>query len=217
MSKGKISQLKPDKRNANRGTERGRYMVETSLRELGAGRSILVDKDGNVIAGNKTLEAAASLGLDDIITVETTGEQLVVVKRLDLDLNDPTGKARQLAYADNRTSEVSYELDPLVLAADLDAGIDLSSFYFEHELVGILEEAGGELEGNDPYKEWAGMPEFENDDAMGAKTLKVHFPSEEALKNFAELVGQNINMKTAYIWYPKQEKENLKKYIAHES
>ncbi len=157
MTKGKITQLKPDKRNANKGTERGRYMVETSLRELGAGRSILVDKDGNVIAGNKTLEAAASLGLDDIITVETTGKQLVVVKRVDLDLNDPTGKARKMAYADNRTSEVSYELDPLVLAADLDAGIDLSSFYFEHELVGILEEAGKDLANidepeDDPFK-----------------------------------------------------------------
>jgi hypothetical protein len=33
-------------------------MLEKSLRDLGAGRSILLDSKGAVIAGNKTLEAA---------------------------------------------------------------------------------------------------------------------------------------------------------------
>ena len=50
----KISDLTPDPQNANKGTERGRGMIEDSLRRLGAGRSILVDKHNRVIAGNKT-------------------------------------------------------------------------------------------------------------------------------------------------------------------
>ena len=33
-----IEDLTPDVRNANRGTQRGRGMVEASLREVGAGR-----------------------------------------------------------------------------------------------------------------------------------------------------------------------------------
>jgi hypothetical protein len=194
-------------------------MIKESVSSLGTGRGVLVDGNNRLIAGNKTVEAAVLSGIKKVIIVETTGEELVVHKRADLDLTKRNGKARKMAYADNRTSEVSYELDPLVLAADLDAGIDLSSFYFEHELVGILEEAGGELEGNDPYKEWAGMPEFEQETVEGAvKTLKVHFPTEEALQNFADLIGQNINMKTAYIWHPKKEKEDLKKYrVVNES
>lgn len=55
--------LKLDPHNANRGTDRGRRAVADSLAECGAGRSILVDRDGTVIAGNKTLEAAQALGL----------------------------------------------------------------------------------------------------------------------------------------------------------
>lgn len=145
MAKSKLSQLTPDKKNANKGTERGRYMVEKSLQELGAGRSILVDKNGNIIAGNKTAEAAASIGLDDTVIVETDGSQLVVVKRTDLDLDDPTGKARQLAYADNRAGQVGLDFDALVIASDLEAGLDLSNFYFDYELQGIFEQAGSEL------------------------------------------------------------------------
>ena len=58
-----IKDLTPDPQNANKGTERGVEMLEQSLRSYGAGRSLLIDKNGVVIAGNKTLEAAASIGL----------------------------------------------------------------------------------------------------------------------------------------------------------
>jgi hypothetical protein len=158
MAKSKLSQLTPDKKNANKGTERGRYMVEKSLQELGAGRSILVDKNGNIIAGNKTAEAAASIGLDNTVIVETDGSQLVVVKRTDLDLDDPTGKARQLAYADNRAGQVGLDFDPLVIASDLELGLDLSAFWFDNELSDILESAGDDVlannsdEDTDPFK-----------------------------------------------------------------
>lgn len=94
-----IEDLIPDPKNANKGTERGLAMVEDSLRNYGAGRSILVDKDGVVIAGNKCLEAAAELNLP-VRVVKTDGHELVVVQREDLDLDDGD-KARQLAYADN--------------------------------------------------------------------------------------------------------------------
>jgi len=39
----KISELKPDVHNANKGTERGVYMLQRSLGEYGAGRSILIN------------------------------------------------------------------------------------------------------------------------------------------------------------------------------
>ena len=56
--RAKLSDLKPDRHNANRGTQRGRAYVEDSIRQHGLGRSILVDREGNIIAGNKTHEAA---------------------------------------------------------------------------------------------------------------------------------------------------------------
>jgi hypothetical protein len=41
----KLTELIPDAMNANKHTQRGQHLVEKSLRELGAGRSILLDKN----------------------------------------------------------------------------------------------------------------------------------------------------------------------------
>jgi hypothetical protein len=113
-------------------------MVEASLREVGAGRSIVTDKDGRVIAGNKTLEAAADIGLK-IRVVETTGQELVVVQRNDLDLSDDTGPARKLAYYDNRAGETGLAWDAEVLLADLNNGVDLSGMFNADELDVLLD------------------------------------------------------------------------------
>ncbi len=58
-----LTDLTPDVRNANRGTARGRQLLGASLRAYGAGRSILVDRAGRVIAGNKTLAEARAHGI----------------------------------------------------------------------------------------------------------------------------------------------------------
>ncbi len=47
-----------DPNNANRGTARGRKAITHFLQEYGFGRSILLDNQGRVVAGNKTLETA---------------------------------------------------------------------------------------------------------------------------------------------------------------
>lgn len=105
----KIDALIPDDLNANKGTEYGSHLIEKSFRELGAGRSILLDKNNRVIAGNKSLEAAATIGLEKVIIVETTGDQIVAVKRNDIDLDSQKG--RELALADNATSKANLEWD----------------------------------------------------------------------------------------------------------
>ncbi len=136
-----IADLTPDDRNANAGTERGQYMVAHSLEQYGAGRSILVDKAGRVIAGNKTLEAAAAMGLD-VRVVPSDGRALVVVQRTDLDLDSPEGRA--LAVADNRASEVGLSWDAVVLGG-LSTEVDLSGLFHPDELSAILEQAGTQL------------------------------------------------------------------------
>lgn len=134
-----IADLEPDKRNANKGTVRGRAMLDHSLRTLGAGRSVVVDKNGRIIAGNKTIEVAADIGLP-IEVVRTRGDKLVVVQRDDLDL-DTDAAARELAYADNRTSEVGLAWDANAIAADLEAGIDLTELFDGNEVSAILNDA----------------------------------------------------------------------------
>ncbi len=122
-----------DPHNANLGTPRGRGMLEKSLQKYGAGRSILIDKNNKIIAGNKTAEVAGAIGLENIRVIETDGKELVAVKRTDLDL-DTDKAARELAFADNRVSEVSLEWSPDEITTALENEIDLSNLFTEKEV-----------------------------------------------------------------------------------
>lgn len=146
MQTVKIDELKPDVKNANRGTERGTYMIERSLRDLGAGRSIVLDKNLRIIGGNKTHEAAVEAGIEDVVLVHSDGRKLIAVVRDDLDLEDDTGAARLLAYADNRTSQVSFELDVAQLEDDIANGLDLSAFWHEWEIEDIFDTPQDEVD-----------------------------------------------------------------------
>lgn len=105
----KISSLIPDDKNMNKHSQYGMHLLEKSISSLGLGRSILVDKNNRIIGGNGVTETAASLGIEDCIVVETKGDQLVVVKRTDIDLDSKQG--RELALADNAVANVNLEWD----------------------------------------------------------------------------------------------------------
>src|SRR3954469_20372983 len=94
-----LSDLSPDPQNANLGTARGREALAKSLQEYGAGRAVLIDRYGTIIAGNKTVEEAKRLNIP-LQVVKTDGKVLVAVQREDLDLTTDS-RAKQLAIADN--------------------------------------------------------------------------------------------------------------------
>lgn len=99
-----------DKRNYRKHSDKNKKLINKSLKECGAGRSIVIDNEDNIIAGNGIYEQAQKLGLKTKI-VETDGSELVVVKRTDLATEDE--KRKQLAIMDNSTSDSSefdYEL-----------------------------------------------------------------------------------------------------------
>ena len=103
---------------------------------MAAGRSILLDKHGAIIAGNKTAENAGAAGLgDDVLVVQTDGTKIIAVQRMDLDLADV--KAKGLAIADNRTGQLSLDWDPAVLAS-FTSEIDLSAYWTQDELAALL-------------------------------------------------------------------------------
>ena len=105
----KISDLKFDDKNFNKHTEYGMGLLEKSLRELGAGRSILIDKDNNIIAGNGIVEAAGSVGLENVKIIETTGDEIIAVKRTDMTIDSREG--REMALADNATANADLSWD----------------------------------------------------------------------------------------------------------
>ena len=170
-----IDSLRQDTHNFNRGTEEGQQLMERSFKELGAGRSILLDREGNIIAGNKSQEAARKAGIKRVRIVETTGDELVAVKRTDIDIDSAEG--RRMALLDNLTTQVNLAWDPSEIEAvssEID-GFDPSDYGFDPsqlEVAGMGDETedeaierkrrefeekmkNGELDENDPeYQEF---------------------------------------------------------------
>ena len=99
-----MTKIKFDKRNYRIHDERNKDLIRKSLNECGAGRSILLDADDEIIAGNGVYEQAKELGMP-VKVIETDGTELVVVKRTDLKTDDD--KRKKLAIMDNSTSDSS--------------------------------------------------------------------------------------------------------------
>lgn len=135
--------LKPDPRNARKHTPRNLGQIERSIQSNGFGRSLLLAKDGTIIAGNATFDAAASAGLEDLIVVETDGTKVVAVKRTDVEPGSQ--RFHELALADNRSAELA-EWDTDILAG-LQDEIDLSQFFHDDELDDLLASLSGVTDG----------------------------------------------------------------------
>lgn len=207
----KLSDLTPDSHNANKGTERGRALLEKSLRQYGAGRSILLDKHGRIIAGNKTAEVASEIGLEDVVIVRTSGDKVVAVLREDLDLDSEAG--RMIAYVDNRVGQVDLDWDFQNILTDWNDGdgLPLNDFWFDWELEQIQAP-----DNFDPMEEWKGMPEFEHEDKTSYQSIHIHFKNEQEVQEFAELIGQSLTEKTRSIWYSQREQmdDGAERYIS---
>lgn len=98
-----IFSFTPSKNTFNAGSKNGLKIIERSIQKLGLGRSILVDKNDNIINGNKVYLKAIEAGVKKVIVVETNGDELVVVKRKDIDINSTKGVEMQ--FVDNLSCE----------------------------------------------------------------------------------------------------------------
>lgn len=107
-------EIKLDTNNYRLHNDRNKGLIKKSLTECGAGRSVLIDNEDCLIAGNGVYEQAQKLGIP-IRVVETDGNELVVVKRTDLGTNDD--KRKLLSLVDNHTSDTS-EFDYGLIAED---------------------------------------------------------------------------------------------------
>lgn len=141
-------EIKFDKKNYRKHNDRNKELINKSLKECGAGRSIVIDNEGEIIAGNGIYEQAQKLKIPTKI-IETDGSELVVVKRTDLKTDDE--KRKQLAIMDNSTSDSS-EFDFDSLQADFDVeqlqewGLELEFEAIDGEKEIIEDEAPGEVE-----------------------------------------------------------------------
>ena len=118
IKEAKLSDLVFDDKNFNKHTEYGMSLIEKSIRNNGAGRSILIDKNNRIIAGNGVTEVAGQIGLDDVQIVESDGSKIIAVKRTDIDLDSKQG--REMALADNATGAADLQWDAEELQKAMD-------------------------------------------------------------------------------------------------
>jgi hypothetical protein len=130
-------QIREDKRNYRRHSDKNLSLIGKSLDDFGAGRSIVADNSGQVIGGNGTLREANKRGIPQRI-IHTNGDELVVVVRDDIAPDDP--RRQKLAIMDNSTTDTS-DFDLMLLQEDFsipeldDMGIDIDDDMLADEYV----------------------------------------------------------------------------------
>ena len=133
----KVSELKPDEKNARVHDERNIESIAESLRQFGQQKPIVIDKENKIIAGNGTVEAAKSLKWKTV---------KVVVTELS------SAKAVAFGIADNRTAELAdWDREMLsLLMEDLPPDLLESTGFSENELTALISSSELESPGDFP-------------------------------------------------------------------
>lgn len=140
-----IKDLIPDAKNARKHNTRNIGLIEKSLNEVGAARSIVIDEDGVILAGNGTVDAASAAGITRVRVVEADGHEIIAVRRRGLTDEQKT----RLALFDNQAGALA-EWDPMAIATirQDDASL-LDGLFTSAELDDILEDAADAVLGQE--------------------------------------------------------------------
>ena len=145
-----IEGLRQSEKNPRKHNPRNIAMIEKSLSEIGAARSIVIDEHGLILAGNGTIDAAALAGISRVQVVDADGKTIIAVRRSGLSQK----QKNRLAVLDKRASELS-EGDIYMFNDDIGAD-DLSDIFSqdEQEKIGIykLPEKSAEKEDLKSFK-----------------------------------------------------------------
>ena len=193
----RLADLVPWENNPKRMTKKQADGLRLSIERFGFAVPLLVSPDGDIYDGHQRqtlMEAIKEYGPNATVDVRVSSRP-------------PTDDERRELVVRLKQNQAGWDFDML------------PNLYEREELIewGFLPYELGITEGDNPEDEWQGMPEFNQEDAFGAlHSVKVHFARQEDIDEFAQMVGQTVNTKTKYIWYPKLENMNLKDYSASE-
>lgn len=105
-----IDDLKQDPKNARRHGPRNMQTIRRSIRETGMGRSVLVDENNQLIAGNGVHKGAKAEGITKVRIVDAQPDEVIAVRRKGL----TEDQKKRMALFDNRAGELA-EWDDIVL------------------------------------------------------------------------------------------------------
>jgi ParB-like chromosome segregation protein Spo0J len=128
-----IKDLVADPANRRKHNPRNIGLVVDALHQIGAARSIVIDENNVVLAGNGVTEAAGEAGITKVQVVEVDGDTLVAVRRRGLSEE----QKRALAMFDNRAGELA-EWNAEQLLEDAQAGLNLQPWFSDKELAALL-------------------------------------------------------------------------------
>ncbi len=125
--------ITPQRRNANRHTQRGMGLLEGSIEKDGWIGAVTVAADGETFDGSARVEVTERMGmLDDPIVIESDGTRPIVVRRTDIpSADDP--RAIRLGLGANWIAAKNLEWEPDVLA-ELAREVDVSALFYPDEL-----------------------------------------------------------------------------------
>lgn len=125
----------PQQRNANKHSQRGQGMLNTSLHSVGWFGAMTSAANGEMFDGSLRLEEVAQVfnGVEPII-VETDGTRPVINRRIDIPTADDPKAIAASIYA-NRTAEVSLNWEHEVLGDwEAEGVVDLSEWWRDDEM-----------------------------------------------------------------------------------
>jgi len=119
ITKAKISDLKFDNKNFNKGTQFGDKLLEKSISKFGFREAGVLDRNGRLIGGNKRTAKAGERGLEDVEIIKADPNKIYALQFDDIDLDSPEG--RELALALNATAKANISFDVEVMEATIES------------------------------------------------------------------------------------------------
>lgn len=160
-----IKDLIPDPENLRAHNPRNIGVIVDALHEVGAARSIVIDENNQILAGNGTIEAAGQAGIERLRVIEADGNEIIAVRRRNL---TPEGKKRLSIY-DNRAAELAeWNVDALAQIAK-DRPEVLEKMFYSGELDALIA-AARSVDGN---------TQVEESTAKGLRQLNVSLTQEQ--------------------------------------
>lgn len=188
-----IKDLKNDQNNVRAHSNKNIEAIKESLRKFGQVKPIVISADKVVVAGNGTLQSAKELGWTQIQAVQIPAEW-------------DEAKIKAYAIADNRSSELAnWDLPKLSMQVEelKEYGYELEDIGFtKRDLEMMVRLAEGNKNPTDPFAEWVGMPEYDQENLTAAFKVTVNFKSEADALAFFEFIDRP---KKSSMWWPVDE------------
>ena len=160
-----------------------------------------------VLAGNHRLLAARDAGLPavPVVYVDVDDDRALRIMLADNGTNDK---------ASNNESALAALLAELAVTDKGLLGTGFDGDDLDKLISDLANPLGATGAANDPYAEWTGMPEFEQNANEAYRSLIVHFDTPESVADFALKIGQDFSGEAKYIYHPYKAKETRGQYLA---